>query len=63
MEVNVGIYGPNTKVSGVSSVNTNGLGIGFGSGNAYFLNENIAVEAFAKYNLTVGFGNSTTNMY
>jgi len=61
MEANIGIYGSNTKVSGASSVNTNGLGIGFGPGIAYFLHENIPLEALAKYNLTVGFGNSTTN--
>lgn len=58
---NVGIYGTNTKVSGSASTNTNGLGIGLGPGLAYFLNENIALEALAKYNLTVGFGNATTN--
>lgn len=58
---NVGIYGSNTKVSGSGSTNTNGLGIGLGPGIAYFLNENIALEALAKYNLTVGFGNATTN--
>lgn len=58
---NVGIYGANTKVSGSPSTNTNGLGIGFGPGLAYFLNQNIALEALAKYNLTVGFGNSVTN--
>ncbi|MBC7689621.1 MAG: hypothetical protein H7211_15740, partial [Aquabacterium sp.] len=28
---------------------------------AYFLTQNIALEALAKYNLTVGLGNSTTN--
>ena len=61
LDANVGIYGSNTKVSGSSSTNTNGLGIGFGPGLAYFLNENIALETLAKYNLTVGFGNSTTN--
>jgi hypothetical protein len=61
LDANVGIYGTNTKVSGSPSTTTNGLGIGFGPGLAYFLNENIALEALAKYNLTVGFGNSTTN--
>ena len=59
-EANVGIYGTNTSGGGVSA-NTNGLGIGIGPGFAYFLNQNIALEALAKYNLTVGFGNSTTN--
>jgi Outer membrane protein beta-barrel domain len=61
LDGNVGIYGTNIKVKGGASTSTNGLGIGFGPGIAYFLNENIALEALAKYNLTVGFGNSTTN--
>jgi hypothetical protein len=61
LDGNVGFYGSNTKVSGSPSVNTNGLGIGFGPGLAYFFNQNIALEVLAKYNLTVGFGNSTTN--
>jgi len=60
LDANVGLFGSNTKVSGQSSTNTNGLGFGFGPGFAYFLNKNIALEALAKYNLTVGFGNSTT---
>jgi hypothetical protein len=60
-EGNVGFRGSNTKVSGQSAVNTNGLGIGFGPGLAYFVNQNIALEVLPKYNLTVGFGNSTTN--
>jgi hypothetical protein len=61
LDGNVGIYGNNTKVTGSEGVSTNGLGIGFGPGIAYFLNPNIALEAVAKYNITVGFGNSTTN--
>ena len=61
LDGNVGFYGTNTKVSGSEGVSTNGLGIGFGPGIAYFINKNIALEAVAKYNLTVGFGNSTTN--
>ncbi len=61
LDANVGIYGANTKVTGMESASTNGLGIGFGPGLAYFINKNIALEAVAKYNLTVGFGNSTTN--
>lgn len=60
-EANVGIFGQNTKVSGSPSVNTNGLGFGFGPGVAYFLNKNISLESLLKYNGTVGFGNSTTN--
>ncbi|MEO5681759.1 MAG: outer membrane beta-barrel protein [Chitinophagaceae bacterium] len=58
---NVGIYGQNVKTSGLPSTNTNGLGVGIGPGLAYFINPNIALEALAKYNLNVGFGNSTTN--
>lgn len=61
LDGNVGFYGANTKVSGMESASTNGLGIGFGPGLAYFINQNIALEVLAKYNLTVGFGNSTTN--
>ena len=60
-EANVGIFGQNTKVSGSSSYNTNGLGFGIGPGLAYFINENIALEGLVKYNGTVGFGNTTTN--
>lgn len=60
-EGNVGIVGQNVKVTGSPSTNTNGLGIGIGPGYAYFINQNIALEALAKYNLNVGFGNSTTN--
>ncbi|MEO7047155.1 MAG: outer membrane beta-barrel protein [Ferruginibacter sp.] len=59
-EANVGIFGQNTKVTGSSSYNTNGLGFGIGPGVAYFINENIALEGLVKYNGTVGFGNSTT---
>ncbi|MEO5942129.1 MAG: outer membrane beta-barrel protein [Ferruginibacter sp.] len=59
-EANVGIFGQNTKVSGSSSYNTNGLGFGIGPGLAYFINENIALEGLVKYNGTVGFGNTTT---
>lgn len=61
LDANVGLNGSNTKVSGSPSVNTNGIGIGFGPGLAYFVNQNIALEILPKYNLTVGFGNSTTN--
>lgn len=61
MEANAGIYGTNLSGDNIESTSTNGLGVGFGPGLAYFLNENIALEALAKYNLTVGFGSSTTN--
>lgn len=58
-EANIGIAGNNVKSNG-TSVNTNGLGYGFGPGLAYFVNQNIALEALLKYNGSVGFGNSTT---
>lgn len=60
-EANAGVVGQNVKVSGLPSTNTNGLGVGFGPGLAYFINQNIALEALLKYNLNVGFGNSLTN--
>lgn len=61
LEGNVGIMGQNTKVDGSDNVSTNGLGVGFGPGIAYFITPNISLEGLLKYNLTVGFGNSTTN--
>lgn len=56
-EANVGIEGVNT--SGGSS--TNGLGIGFGPGVAYFINSNIALETLFKYKGVIGFGSETTS--
>ncbi|HVG16801.1 MAG TPA: outer membrane beta-barrel protein [Chitinophagaceae bacterium] len=53
VEGDFGIQGINT--SGGSS--TTGLGIGIGPGLAYFVNENIALEALLKYNKVFGFGN------
>lgn len=61
LEGNAGISGKNTHVTGAPNTNTNGLGIGFGPGLAYFITPNIGLEGLVKYNLTVGFGNSTTN--
>ncbi|MEO5967231.1 MAG: hypothetical protein ABIP68_04285 [Ferruginibacter sp.] len=61
IESNVGIFGQNVKVTGSPSTNTNGLGVGIGPGYSYFLNQNVAIEGLLKYNLNVGFGNSTTN--
>ncbi|MGN6417448.1 MAG: hypothetical protein ACTHMC_08150, partial [Pseudobacter sp.] len=58
---NVGIMGQNNKVDGAHNTSTNGLGVGFGPGIAYFITPNISLEGLLKYNLTVGFGNSTTN--
>lgn len=60
-EANAGFYGTNLSGDNVTKTSTNGLGLGIGPGIAWFLNQNIALEALAKYNLTVGFGNSTTN--
>ena len=60
-DANVGINGSNNKTTGQPSVTTNGLGVGFGPGLAYFINRNIALEALVKYNLIVGFGKSTTD--
>lgn len=59
-EANVGINGKNTIVTGKPNSSTNGLGIGIGPGVAYFLTPNIGLEALAKYNGIVGFGNSVT---
>lgn len=60
LEANVGVNGVNVDVDGGSSTNTNGLGVGFGPGLAYFITPNIALEGLLKYDLTVGFGSSTT---
>ncbi|MCO4293374.1 porin family protein [Solitalea sp. MAHUQ-68] len=54
-EANAGIQGVNTAGS-----NTNGLGLGFGPGLAYFLTPNIGLEGLLKYDLTLGFGSSVT---
>jgi hypothetical protein len=59
LEANLGIIGTNT--SGSAHASTNGLGVGIGPGLSYFITPNVALEALAKYNLTVGFGNSTTD--
>jgi len=59
-EANIGPSGTNTIVSGKDNFSTNGLGIGIGPGVAYFLTPNIGLEALAKYNGTVGFGNTAT---
>lgn len=59
-EVNAGLVGDNIKPKNMASVSTNGLGIGFGPGVAYFITPNIGLEALLKYNLGVGFGSSTT---
>jgi hypothetical protein len=65
LEANVGFVGTNakTKVDDVetNSVSTNGLGVGFGPGVAYFITPNVGLEALVKYNLGVGFGSSVTS--
>jgi hypothetical protein len=55
-EANVGIEGRNVSKGGG---NTNGLGLGFGPGYAYFITPNIGLETLLKYNGLVGFGNQT----
>ena len=56
-EGNVGIQG--VSLSGGS--NTTGLGLGVGPGYAYFVTENIGLEALLKYNGIVGFGSQPYN--
>ncbi|RYY01097.1 MAG: hypothetical protein EOO53_19785 [Gammaproteobacteria bacterium] len=57
MEANVGIQGVNTP----GGNNTNGLGLGFGPGLAYFVTDNIALESLLKYNGILGFGSNATS--
>ena len=57
VEGNVGFTGANVSGGGNS---TNGLGIGFGPGYAYFITPNVGLETLLKYNGLVGFGNATT---
>lgn len=57
LEGNVGIQGTNPHVG----ESTNGLGLGFGPGLAYFVTENIGLEALVKYQGIVGFGSSATS--
>lgn len=54
-EANAGIGGRNVSSGGGS---TNGFVAGVGPGLAYFINENIALEALAKLDLKTGFGSS-----
>lgn len=61
LEANVGFAGRNINVDGGEKTSTNGLGIGFGPGWTYFITNTIGLEALLKYNLAVGFGNSTTD--
>ena len=55
-EANIGIEGVN--YSGGES--TNGLGIGFGPGLAYFVTPNIGLEGLLKYQGILGFGTAAT---
>ena len=61
LEANAGIYGLNLSGIDLIKSSTNGVGLGIGPGYSYFISQNIALEALAKYNFTAGFGNSTTN--
>ena len=61
VEANTGIYGINITGTNLVKTSTNGVGFGLGPGYSYFISENIALEALAKYNFTAGFGNSSTN--
>lgn len=60
LEATAGFNGVNQKRGDISA-NTNGLGLGFGPGLAYFITPNVGLEALLKYDLTVGFGSSTTS--
>jgi hypothetical protein len=57
LEANAGIEGYNPSVGD----NTNGLGLGFGPGIAYFITSNIGLEALLKYSGIIGFGSSPTS--
>ncbi|RFS21200.1 hypothetical protein DVR12_16305 [Chitinophaga silvatica] len=56
-EGTVGVAGFNPS----NGASTNGLNIGIGPGVAYFITPNVGLEGLLKYDLTVGFGNSTTS--
>lgn len=57
LEANAGIQGNNPHVGS----STNGLGLGFGPGIAYFITPNIGLEALLKYQGIVGFGSSVAS--
>lgn len=57
LEGNVGIEGTNPE----SGENTNGLGLGIGPGWTYFITPNVGLEALAKYQGIVGFGERVTS--
>lgn len=54
VEANAGIGGTSISKGGDSA---NGLNLGVGPGYAYFITENIGLEALLKYNGDFGFGN------
>lgn len=56
VEGNVGIEGSNPS----GGDNTNGLGLGFGPGFAYFITDNVGLETLLKYNGILGFGSAAT---
>ena len=56
-EVNAGLSGVNPAHGGT----TNGLGLGFGPGLAYFITPNIGLETLLKYNGVIGFGSDPTS--
>lgn len=56
-EANIGIEGRNPAVGD----NTNGLGLGFGPGIAYFVTPTIGLETLLKYEGIIGFGSSVTS--
>jgi hypothetical protein len=56
-EANLGIEGRNPAVGD----NTNGLGLGFGPGIAYFITPTIGLETLLKYQGIIGFGSSVTS--
>lgn len=58
-EANVGVEGSNPA----HGDNTNGLGLGFGPGYAYFISPNVALETLLKYQGIIGFGSSVTSSY
>jgi hypothetical protein len=57
LEGSAGFAGHNVS----NGASTNGLDIGIGPGVSYFITPNIGLEALLKYDLTVGFGSSTTS--
>ncbi|OPC23561.1 hypothetical protein BAX95_06700 [Elizabethkingia meningoseptica] len=57
VEGNAGIGGTSTTKGGNS---TTGLNLGVGPGYAYFISQNVALEALVKYNGDFGFGNNGT---